>query len=139
MIRRPPRSTLFPYTTLFRSRELGHERGDLLVLRPARPRRREIDVVRGIEKVAHAGGEDVVLFRLHAALAERGPVHHLQVDLEPDLLELLLADEREVVHPLVLLRRHEADGLARVAGLLEEAPRLVSVALVPRQAGDLRV
>src|SRR5256885_3899911 len=24
MIRRPPRSTLFPYTTLFRSRQLGH-------------------------------------------------------------------------------------------------------------------
>src|SRR2546428_7296451 len=24
MIRRPPRSTLFPYTTLFRSRMLGH-------------------------------------------------------------------------------------------------------------------
>src|SRR3712207_7471586 len=27
MIRRPPRSTLFPYTTLFRSREVGVERG----------------------------------------------------------------------------------------------------------------
>src|SRR2546422_1604832 len=27
MIRRPPRSTLFPYTTLFRSRELGERRG----------------------------------------------------------------------------------------------------------------
>src|SRR3712207_7288880 len=26
MIRRPPRSTLFPYTTLFRSERLGHER-----------------------------------------------------------------------------------------------------------------
>src|SRR5260370_7023083 len=26
MIRRPPRSTLFPYTTLFRSRQLQHER-----------------------------------------------------------------------------------------------------------------
>src|SRR2546430_5686731 len=25
MIRRPPRSTLFPYTTLFRSRSPGHE------------------------------------------------------------------------------------------------------------------
>src|SRR3712207_7951624 len=25
MIRRPPRSTLFPYTTLFRSREVPHE------------------------------------------------------------------------------------------------------------------
>src|SRR2546422_6376280 len=29
MIRRPPRSTLFPYTTLFRS---GHERGEPLEL-----------------------------------------------------------------------------------------------------------
>src|SRR2546427_4959539 len=27
MIRRPPRSTLFPYTTLFRSRALGHQGG----------------------------------------------------------------------------------------------------------------
>src|SRR5260221_10012339 len=26
MIRRPPRSTLFPYTTLFRSRRVGHGR-----------------------------------------------------------------------------------------------------------------
>src|SRR3712207_8766306 len=25
MIRRPPRSTLFPYTTLFRSRHVGHQ------------------------------------------------------------------------------------------------------------------
>src|SRR5256885_12024730 len=29
MIRRPPRSTLFPYTTLFRSRDLGTEYGFL--------------------------------------------------------------------------------------------------------------
>src|SRR5256885_13187514 len=28
MIRRPPRSTLFPYTTLFRSRRIGVDRGD---------------------------------------------------------------------------------------------------------------
>src|SRR3712207_7696085 len=28
MIRRPPRSTLFPYTTLFRSGDRRHERGD---------------------------------------------------------------------------------------------------------------
>src|SRR5438477_4861328 len=34
MIRRPPRSTLFPYTTLFRSRG-GHAAG---VARPDRPR-----------------------------------------------------------------------------------------------------
>src|SRR2546426_9405659 len=29
MIRRPPRSTLFPYTTLFRSRSLGRREHDL--------------------------------------------------------------------------------------------------------------
>src|SRR5204863_4387902 len=29
MIRRPPRSTLFPYTTLFRSRELHQDRSPL--------------------------------------------------------------------------------------------------------------
>src|SRR5688572_32280649 len=48
MIRRPPRSTLFPYTTLFRSQgvRLGARRGgsmetsdgELAVLRPARSR-----------------------------------------------------------------------------------------------------
>jgi len=30
MIRRPPRSTLFPYTTLFRSAGLASERGQAL-------------------------------------------------------------------------------------------------------------
>src|SRR5688572_32053251 len=30
MIRRPPRSTLFPYTTLFRSLAEGHVAGDVL-------------------------------------------------------------------------------------------------------------
>src|SRR3712207_7498546 len=34
MIRRPPRSTLFPYTTLFRSRLLGVDRLGLPVRRP---------------------------------------------------------------------------------------------------------
>src|SRR2546430_7374994 len=33
MIRRPPRSTLFPYTTLFRSPGVHLEEGELLVLR----------------------------------------------------------------------------------------------------------
>src|SRR3712207_9512661 len=32
MIRRPPRSTLFPYTTLFRSRELRRDHEDLVRL-----------------------------------------------------------------------------------------------------------
>src|SRR3712207_7481361 len=32
MIRRPPRSTLFPYTTLFRSRRRGRHEGRVVVL-----------------------------------------------------------------------------------------------------------
>src|SRR3712207_7895611 len=56
MIRRPPRSTLFPYTTLFRSRALGLER------RQARAREREAHLGRvardlGLEP---AGGGDLM-------------------------------------------------------------------------------
>src|SRR5256886_4059787 len=40
MIRRPPRSTLFPYTTLFRSLRMGARRRDLRVA--ARRRQRSI-------------------------------------------------------------------------------------------------
>src|SRR3712207_8903001 len=38
MIRRPPRSTLFPYTTLFRSGLEGHQRAVRRVRRDRRPR-----------------------------------------------------------------------------------------------------
>src|SRR2546430_8170323 len=44
MIRRPPRSTLFPYTTLFRSLHIDRERdetGHRGELRPGRPLRTE--------------------------------------------------------------------------------------------------
>src|SRR2546430_12423476 len=45
MIRRPPRSTLFPYTTLFRSwRRSGHERGVYL---KAEGRRQKAEVFCG--------------------------------------------------------------------------------------------
>src|SRR5256885_6714877 len=37
MIRRPPRSTLFPYTTLFRSQDLGGEAETLLAKQYDRP------------------------------------------------------------------------------------------------------
>src|SRR5258708_23621547 len=47
MIRRPPRSTLFPYTTLFRSvhHALGHEAVAIIVVRRA-ARREDDGVVR---------------------------------------------------------------------------------------------
>src|SRR5258708_31920578 len=50
MIRRPPRSTLFPYTTLFRSEQ--HEGGDdARRFRRIEPSRRERDM-RGIDQLA---------------------------------------------------------------------------------------
>src|SRR3712207_8744124 len=59
MIRRPPRSTLFPYTTLFRSRNQGVAVEDEAVpieLGARHPDRAEIvgDVIEGIEQGAHA-------------------------------------------------------------------------------------
>src|SRR5688572_32583611 len=64
MIRRPPRSTLFPYTTLFRSRVVVARRvaGDLRAL-PVLRARREVEVVhrdqdpalRGLQAVADVG------------------------------------------------------------------------------------
>src|SRR3989454_6701893 len=59
MIRRPPRSTLFPYTTLFRSRSSA-----------ARRRRRDADLGEDLVRRERRGIEPLVeLARRHAALA----------------------------------------------------------------------
>src|SRR5258707_12266215 len=66
MIRRPPRSTLFPYTTLFRSGAVFHQDevpypdGKLLLIKG-------IDGVAAGEKADLLGGSDI--FRLHRSLA----------------------------------------------------------------------
>src|SRR2546427_12770583 len=64
MIRRPPRSTLFPYTTLFRShpRRLGGLRADRTLPRadpPRHPAHRGSDLPRGIpERVGASSADD---------------------------------------------------------------------------------
>src|SRR5258708_27966714 len=52
MIRRPPRSTLFPYTTLFRSRKPIHESGPYLCL----PRSADCRFPRGMDPCAWRSG-----------------------------------------------------------------------------------
>src|SRR3989454_12353917 len=106
MIRRPPRSTLFPYTTLFRSERLrGHlpeavARDQRLGARPARQRLRDAEhhasVEDDAERASH-GGHDLPLH-----LAER---HQVEVRLEPpggeqppELARLLLARAVEEGH-----------------------------------------
>src|SRR2546422_1436017 len=51
MIRRPPRSTLFPYTTLFRSIECTHSESDMRLLQQMREAGRELADLAGMEPV----------------------------------------------------------------------------------------
>src|SRR2546426_5972075 len=55
MIRRPPRSTLFPYTTLFRSRLRPHGLGDARLAAPHTRLGRLRGTELGIGKDAHRG------------------------------------------------------------------------------------
>src|SRR3712207_8671913 len=64
MIRRPPRSTLFPYTTLFRSR-YGRPSNPDFLLRPGEL----LDAVRGAFRVISY--EDVYVERPKPALVQR--------------------------------------------------------------------
>src|SRR3712207_7551702 len=59
MIRRPPRSTLFPYTTLFRSRD-----------RDPRPEDDRADLGHLVVVRLHPVGRGAVLDRLHALRSE---------------------------------------------------------------------
>src|SRR2546430_13132798 len=65
MIRRPPRSTLFPYTTLFRSRRVR------LRLDPCRPLQRD----RGVRRLAHPRACALLLERLFPQYVADGARH----------------------------------------------------------------
>src|SRR3712207_6945562 len=71
MIRRPPRSTLFPYTTLFRSQRqrlgMGAQRGGVVLA--AGP------YVRGPDRPAVGGGDDLHVAAVGGVLARPPQVH----------------------------------------------------------------
>src|SRR5688572_32770771 len=73
MIRRPPRSTLFPYTTLFRSREE--------VVRPGQARREHLRV-----------------HRPHPALAARSEEHTSELQSQSNLVCRLLLEKKKTKH-----------------------------------------
>src|SRR3712207_7443163 len=67
MIRRPPRSTLFPYTTLFRSRprHVGGDGRDAAVRRPqARLGRAKTHLIDPVQKDASALGKERLRHRV---------------------------------------------------------------------------
>src|SRR2546427_12843464 len=121
MIRRPPRSTLFPYTTLFRSPDLVMHAGvaELGDAEPGVDRFRKGDrpLVRALR--FDADGDDVI---------ER--------DVEPALLDQVTVDEGvevRVVHDVVDVPVHVVVGPARldlenVRELVARHQQLISVA-----------
>src|SRR5260221_10537968 len=86
MIRRPPRSTLFPYTTLFRSRggQVGCRRG---AEQPDRPRRRFLDgLQQGVRR----------LFRGPVRVFEhRSEEHTSELQSHSDLVCRLLLEKKK--------------------------------------------
>src|SRR5688572_32524326 len=102
MIRRPPRSTLFPYTTLFRSLLADLDRADLGVeaqrLGPAQGRRAQ----RG-ERVQRRGvvGDGLGQDRRGAGLAEhvqRSEEHTSELQSQSNLVCRLLLEKKKKQH-----------------------------------------
>src|SRR3712207_7011857 len=91
MIRRPPRSTLFPYTTLFRSRAL--DAADQLDRRVLRDRDRVVQV-RANEA---AGGGAVVLARRGGHAAGRSEEHTSELQSRQYLVCRLLLEKKKTI------------------------------------------
>src|SRR3712207_7041893 len=99
MIRRPPRSTLFPYTTLFRSRagygvgeEASVDRRHEDVLLAVHDERRRGDPVEAIQRAVAGGGEQLLGVR------QRSEEHTSELQSRHYLVcRLLLEKKRQVL------------------------------------------
>src|SRR5260221_8691308 len=90
MIRRPPRSTLFPYTTLFRSlRSLDHEGLGRVEKEPAQSR----PLPHGETKLV---GRDPL--RLPGNLDERSEEHTSELQSHSDLVCRLLLEKKKITN-----------------------------------------
>src|SRR2546427_8445252 len=103
MIRRPPRSTLFPYTTLFRSRDVG------VADRPVHP-----------EPVSGVRLEVEVAPAIHLPAPHDGLATHLAA---PDPVERLVGVERVGVLAVV----HEELAAVLVAGVTMALDELIAL------------
>src|SRR5256886_6807196 len=106
MIRRPPRSTLFPYTTLFRShigaedarrahRQVVH-RGAVHIEPPA-------DLAGGEVPRQRAGGEHGVL---HRHLVERSEEHTSELQSQSNLVCRLLLEKKKHYRTMPTILHH---------------------------------
>src|SRR2546427_7896458 len=95
MIRRPPRSTLFPYTTLFRSADRPHHVDELL-LALAVPQRHDLVV-----GVVMAGANEVRHPRIHEIVPlrdGRSEEHTSELQSQSNLVCRLLLEKKKKKH-----------------------------------------
>src|SRR2546422_8477989 len=130
MIRRPPRSTLFPYTTLFRSRgpDEGRELPGHGVHRLEQRAAQLRDVDRGGQLIREGMDREYVLRPVQFALVvlELERADHRVPELERDHHEALHV-ERRVRHPLVA--RHVVDHEDRKSTRLNSSHGYISYAV----------
>src|SRR2546430_13560466 len=86
MIRRPPRSTLFPYTTLFRS---GRDRGLGMA--------RHLDLRHDRHEARAGVGDDLadIVLRVKAAVGLRSEEHTSELQSQSNLVCRLLLEKRQ--------------------------------------------
>src|SRR3712207_8575118 len=95
MIRRPPRSTLFPYTTLFRSAiRGGHQRRGRRVLRHLRDGDRRAGPVRRVR----GGAAD-----LHSRIRMRSEEHTSELQSRQYLVCRLLLEKKKYNYILLII------------------------------------
>src|SRR5260221_10289328 len=95
MIRRPPRSTLFPYTTLFRSSRAAHERRrhSSRQRRPAREERGDPEP-RGTSAARGAA----LLYERSIERPRRSEEHTSELQSHSDLVCRLLLEKKKHIH-----------------------------------------
>src|SRR2546427_7062288 len=85
MIRRPPRSTLFPYTTLFRSIEIPDAEGEPDRARPDADRQRA-----GLRSL-----EQRLAAQLHLEMPDRSEEHTSELQSQSNLVCRLLLEKKK--------------------------------------------
>src|SRR3989442_8955216 len=90
MIRRPPRSTLFPYTTLFRSPDVGGREGILKVHTKKIPLSEDVDI-----SVLARGSPGFSGADLANLVNERSEEHTSELQSRPHLVCRLLLEKKK--------------------------------------------
>src|SRR5438034_3701531 len=99
MIRRPPRSTLFPYTTLFRSSGVARSHGEADPRRGG-PRRRQL---RRCERPTPGKRDVVRAARSVGAAAARSEEHTSELQSHSDLVCRLLLEKKKKIDDIVVV------------------------------------